>query len=99
MRNIVIGIIGKYLGINKALEWVNGYGTYLAGGGIMLMGAAQVLIDLAPVIATKDPAALAAFVSSLPANPGAHKFLEGLAVIRLRMAVAKPALVEANKPL
>ena len=96
MKNIIINIIGKYLGINKVLEWVNGYGSHIAGGGIALMGLSQILIDLVPVLATKNPSTIVTFASSLAAHPGAHKFLEGIAVIRLRMAVAKST---PDKPL
>lgn len=96
MKGFIINVVGKYLGINKALEWADGKGTYLVGGGLMLAGVAEVLIGLAPVLAAKDPAALVDFGQSLAASPGVHKFLEGLGLIRLRMAVAKPA-AEAAK--
>ena len=72
MKNIIINIIGKYLGINKVLEWVNGYGSHIAGGGIALMGLSQILIDLVPVLATKNPSTIVTFASSLAAHPGAQ---------------------------
>jgi len=99
MKKIIIGLLGKYLGINKALAWVDGNGTFIAGGGLALAGLAQILIDVVPVIATRDPAALVAFATAIAAHPGAHKLLEGLAIIRIRMAIAKSAPVEADKPL
>lgn len=98
MKNFIINVIGKYLGINKFLGAVNGYGSHIAGASLMLMGASLVLSELVPVLALQNPAALTAFLSSLPSNPGAHKFLEGLAIIRLRMAVAKQSVPAPESP-
>ena len=91
MKDFIVNIVAKYLGVNKALEWADGHKTYLAGAGLMLMGAAEILLDAVPAIATKNPAAIAAFAASVPSNPGTAKFLEGLAVTGLRHAFAKKA--------
>ena len=99
IKEFVIRLVMKQAGAEKVLGFLNGKKTYVAGGGLLLAGLSLILIDLAPVIATQDPAALYTFVVGLPAHPGAAKFLEGLGLLGIKHALSKASDPQPSLPL
>ena len=91
MKKGIIRLLAKYLGLEKALVWVNGRKSYVAGAGLILAGVAEVLAEAAPVLGTQDPSAILAFLTVVASHPGVQKVLEGVAVMGLRHAVEKSA--------
>ena len=89
MKDALINILAKMAGAGKFLSFVNGKKSYVAGGGLVLVGAGLVLVDLVPVLAAQDAAALLAFATALPSHVGVQKVLEGIGILGLRHAVAK----------
>jgi hypothetical protein len=89
MKDMILNFVLKTAGAGKLLNALDGKKAYVGGAGLMLGGAAMILVDLAPVLAQKNAAALLAFATSLPAHPGFQRLMEGLAVTGLRHAVAK----------
>lgn len=101
MKNTLINLVAKLAGVGKALEFLDGKKSYIAGGGLILAGASMVLLDLVPVLAAKDAASILAFLTSAPSHPGVQKVLEGVGILGLRHAVAKaaaPAETPAPEP-
>lgn len=58
------------LGAQKAWDALDGKKVYITGTAALLSGAAALLGQVAALIATKDPMAAYAFLTSLPTNPG-----------------------------
>jgi hypothetical protein len=96
----LINLFAKISGAGKILGFLDGKKAYIGGGGLMLLGAGMVLVDLVPVLAAQDAGALFAFVQTIPSHPGVQKLLEGFGITGLRHAFSKASepAPEAPKP-
>lgn len=101
MKNFIVNIFARLSGASKLLE---GKKAYLGGAGLILTGAANVLLAVAAILAQAqgaDAAGLVDLFQNITANPqvanlllGASTFSAGLAAVGLRHKQER----EASKP-
>lgn len=81
MKNWLANFALNRLGAQKVWDALDGKKVYITGTAALLSGLAALLGQVAALIATRDPIAAYAFVTSLPTNPGWIMLLGGAGAI------------------
>ena len=98
MKNWFMNFALNRMGAQKAWDALDGKKTYITGTAALLSGAAAILGQMAALIATKDPMAAYAFLTSLPTNPGWLMCLAGAGALGFGHKADKLAADKATEP-
>ena len=87
MKDLILKLVAKASGVGKLLEGIAGKKTYIAGVGLILVGAGHLLGSVASIDLTSLSAVLD-LVKDLPSHPGTRELLEGFGLVGLRHAIS-----------
>ena len=69
MKDKIINMIAKFSGVEKAWSLLDGKKTYAAAALGILTSLAGLGVEIAPILAAHNTAALLAFIQQLPSDP------------------------------
>ena len=98
--NWLINLIGKWSGVGKVWDALDGWKTKLAAGASILSGISGLILKALPLIDKHDLAAVLEFAKSVPQDQSWLLIVGGFAALGLghKIEKAKNDPVEPTKP-